>query len=467
MSFDFHTAVVGSGSGGLTVAVGLSKLGKTVALIEKHHVGGDCTNVGCIPSKALIHGAKKVKSGGLTAEQVLQRVRERRDHLRDEETEWVQEIKNLSFLRGHARFTDSHTLRLSSDDGTERTVTAKNIVLATGSRPRSLELEGLSQERLLTNETMFEERGRPAHLAIVGGGVIGLEMAFAFRNLGSRVSLIHRGDRVLKVSEPEVSELLHERLEEVGVELYLAAEPSRFEESSQSLKLVDGRHLEAVDRVLVAAGRVPNLDLDLDTVGVQYDRKGIATDRLGRASVPNIYAIGDINHRSRFTHSANHQGRRLVKKLVFPFLPNPAPEPYYPSATFTDPEVAQVGPALAQLKTMFRPELIKTEFVLLKDTDRGYTMGIEHGFVMIHALAVTGRVLSATVVGPAAGEMISLLTFCVTNGLTMYKLADLVFPYPVLSEAVKKASDNFVFGTLGSLHTELYRYLRYRWARPE
>ena len=466
MDNEFHTIIVGSGSGGLTVAVGLSKLGKKIALIEKDHIGGDCTNVGCVPSKTLIHASEHVGGEiGLEPEEVLEWVRERRDDLRDEETEFVEELPNVTLIRGHARFVDSKRLEVTSRDGNIRVVSARNIVLATGSSPRRLRIEGLPNTRLLTNENLFELKKAPLHLAIVGGGVIGVEMAFAFRRLGGDVSVIDRGTRLLKVSEVEAGELLAERFVEEDIGLYLESEVLRYDDDTEILHLKDGQRLHDVDRVLVAAGRVPNLDLDLDKAGVEFHERGIPTDGLGRTNQPHIYAIGDINGDSAFTHSANHQGRRLVRVLAFPFLPRPGKQPHYPSATFSDPEVAQVGPTLQELHKLYHPELVSTHLVPLSDTDRGYTMDVEHGFVKLNVMAVTGRLLSATIVAPAAGEMISLLTASVNHGISVYKLADLVFPYPVLSDAIKKAANDYVFSTLTGLHKELFRYLRYRLRR--
>lgn len=452
----YHTIVVGAGSGGLTVAVGLSRLGKRVALVERRYVGGDCTNYGCIPSKTLIHESKG------SEKDVLALVRLRRDHLRDEETDWVRNLKRVDFLVGEARFLTSNSMELTAPDGARSVLRSKNIVLATGSRPRKVQIEGLDSSRTLTNETVFEETSPPGHLVIVGAGVIGMEMAFAFRRLGSRVTVVDRGDRVLKVSEPEVSSLLLKRLEQIGVSCILGALPLSFDQKSGSLRLSNGQSIFGVDRVLLAAGRAPNLDLDLDKAGVRYDERGLPTDSAGRTNVPNIYAVGDVNHRSAFTHSANEQGRRLVKKLVFGSLARLGAEPSYPSATFTDPEVAQVGPPRSVLLETYPEKALHSQTIQLKDTDRGYTMGISDGFVTLHARVLTGELLSATVVAPAAGEMISLLTFAVNNGVSMYKLADLVFPYPVLSEAIKKAANGYLFETLGSLPGQLYRYLRYR-----
>jgi pyruvate/2-oxoglutarate dehydrogenase complex dihydrolipoamide dehydrogenase (E3) component len=151
-----------------------------------------------------------------------------------------------------------------------------------------------------------------------------------------------------------------------------------------------------------------------------------------------------------------------MPRLAFGWLPSPGREPHYPSTTFTDPEVAQVGPSLELLQKQYGTRMIRSEFVALENTDRGYTMQLDHGFVLIHCMALTGTVLSATIVAPNAGEMISLLTFAVNHRIRMYALSDLVFPYPVLSEAIKKAADGFVFGTLGKLPRELLCYFRYR-----
>lgn len=444
----YHTAVIGAGSGGITVAVGLSKLGKSVALIEKKQVGGDCTNVGCIPSKTLIHASNDPH---LTPRQVLARVRDRRDHLRDEETQWLSELNGVRLKFGEARFLDSHTLEL---DGAER-ISARNFVIATGSRPRELPLG-----RVLTNETLFDLEEPPRHLAIVGGGVIGCELAFAFRRLGSRVTLLDFLDRLMSVSEPEVSELLSRRFKAIGVELRLGVGAESFQ--GGSLKLSDGSSVDEVDEVLLAAGRVPNLDLDLERAGVEFNKHGIPTNHFGRTNVSHIYAIGDVNLNSAFTHSANHQGRRLVQKLCFPLLPLGA-EPHYPAATFSDPEVAQVGPPLARLQQKYHPKLIRSCKVDLKDTDRGYTSDIQEGFVLIHALKLTGKVLSATIVAPCAGEMIPVLTHAVNGGATMFSLAGLVFPYPTLAEAIKKAASNYVFETLPQLHKDSLAHLFYGW----
>ncbi len=466
---EFHTAVIGAGSGGLTVAVGLAGLGKKVALVEKKYVGGDCTNVGCVPSKTLIHLANHAQ--GVSPAEILAKVREHRDELRIEETEWVKGMEHVSFFEGEARFEDANTLAVALDDGGTETVRARHIVIATGSVPVRIPLEGLPEEKTLTNESLFDLENLPEHLVIVGGGIIGCEMAFAFHKLGSRVSVVDLAERVLSPLEPEVSELISQRFDALGVDVYLKAKGSRFDDATGTLFLdQEGREvrLEGVDKVLLAVGRKPQLELGLDKVGLQATKRGLPVNAWGRTAVKSVYAVGDVNPNSAFTHSANAEGRRLVQKLAFPYLPV-GEEPVYPSATFTSPEVSQVGPTLAELRKRFHPSLVKTYRVDLKDTDRGYTQffGPEDGFVLVHALRLTGRVLSATVVAHTASEMIPLLTHAVNNRVTMFKLSGHVFPYPTLSEAVKKAASNYTFETLPNLPREAWAYLSHRWRSRE
>lgn len=456
----FHTAIVGAGSGGLTVTVGLANLGKSVALIEKKHIGGDCTNVGCIPSKTLIHLVKQQ----LSPEEILTKVRQRRDHLREEETHWIRNYKNVTLFEAEAKFLDKETLELS----TSQQIKAKHIVIATGSSPNRINISGLADNRILTNETLFDLQHPPKHLAILGGGIIGCEMSFAFRKLGCEVTLIDTGARILKVLEPEVSTLIQKRMQDEGINLMLQAQAQSYDEASQTLILQQANNTLEVkaDKVLMAIGRKANVQtLALEQAGVVFDKRGIPTNKAAQSNIPSIYAIGDVNHRSAFTHSANAQGRKLVQTIAFPFLPVKA-DPIFPSATFTDPEIAQVGPTLEKLKTQFHPGLIKTYQFELSKTDRAYTQDLKEGFIIIHAMQLTGRILSATIVAPNASEMLSLLTYAVNQHISLYKLSSLVFPYPVMSEAIKKIADQFVFATLPKLPKELVSYLRYRWQTP-
>ncbi len=204
MTEHYSTIVIGAGSGGMTVAIGMANLGRKVALVEGGDVGGDCTNVGCVPSKTLIHLAKNFRPG-MNADEILQEVTRKRDALRDKETEEVTHMENLIFVKGWAKFTGSKTLSVSNDGETRR-MTAENIVIATGARPRMIDIPGLPQERTLTNMSLFDLRDMPKHLVIAGAGVIAMEMAFAFQKLGAKVTMYALDDRPLTVYIPEVAE---------------------------------------------------------------------------------------------------------------------------------------------------------------------------------------------------------------------------------------------------------------------
>ena len=464
----FHSIIIGAGSGGLTVAVGLAGLGKPVAVIEALHVGGDCTNVGCVPSKTLIHQAKV--HGASDAVRALAEVRRKRDALRDKETHEFGKLPNLSLIFGRARLMSPRQVAVALPEGGERILHADHIVIATGARPRRLTIPGLPAARLLTNETIFELPAAPQHLAIFGGGVIGMELAFAFRKLGSQVSVITTAPRVMDKFIPEVSKALGAALHTHSIALYTAASAHSYDEASQTLRITEHEQLTAlqgVDAVLVAIGRERNLEgLGLEPLGVRFSaRTGISTDAYGRTTIPGIYAIGDVTATSTFTHSANAQGRRVVQRIALPWLPARSAEPSYPSATFSDPEVATAGMNQQQITARYHPQLIKRIRVdLVTQTDRGYTDDLQQGFIIVDALRVTGHILAVTIVGPRASEMISLFNLAIQEGLSLYKLYRIVYPYPTFPSGIQKVADTFLRETLTNLRQELLIYLRYRWA---
>ena len=466
----FHTIIIGAGSGGLTVAVGLANLGKPVAMIEALHVGGDCTNVGCVPSKTLIHQAEV--RGTHDPNGALAEVRRKRNALRERETHEFGVVPNLTLIFGRAHLIGAKQVSVTLPEIGERTLSAENIVIATGARPRKITIPGLPSERMLTNETVFELPEAPRHLAVIGGGVIGVELAFAFRKLGSHISMIDMAPRLLTRHLPEVAAVVETSLRTKGVNLHFGVSVHSYNAATQTLWIERQgmmTAIEGVDYVLIAVGRERNLDgMGLETVGVQFSaHEGIVTDSYGRTNVPGIYAIGDVTTTSAFTHSANAQGRRVVQRIAFPWLPARAPEPFYPSATFSDPEVATTGMSQQQISQRFRPELIKRIQVnLATQTDRGYTDDLQQGMIIVDVVRLTGRILSVTIVGPRASEMISLFTLVIQEGISLYTLYRVVYPYPTFSSGIQKVADAFLRETLTNLHSEVRTYLRYRWARP-
>jgi dihydrolipoamide dehydrogenase len=467
----YQTIVIGAGSGGMTVAIGLAVLGKKVALIEGHHVGGDCTNVGCVPSKTLIHLAKNFKEGE-NPDEVLQETIRKRDHLRNVETEEIKEIENLTFIEGMAKFSSAKTLDVTNSTGETTEYTAENIVISTGARPRQLKIDGLPAERYLTNIELFVLEDAPKHLVIVGAGVIALEMAFAFEKLGTKVTLFALDKRALMTSIPEAADAIQASLDCKGITIHYGATAKSYDEATQTLTLVQGETeitANNVDKVLVAIGRVRNIDsLGLEQAGVKSDpRMGVLVNSFGETNIKGVYAIGDVTPTSAFTHSANAQGRRVVQRIAFPFLPVAKKEPLFPNATFSDPEVATVGLTVAELEAQCHPEAIKRIRVDLKgNTDRAYTDGIEEGFIIVDAVRLTGRILHATIVAPHASEMISFFTLAMSQKISLYKIYRLVYPYPTFSSGILKVGDFFMRETLTNLLNEIGAYLRYRFARP-
>ncbi|MCK6584617.1 MAG: NAD(P)/FAD-dependent oxidoreductase [Anaerolineales bacterium] len=471
MTEHFQTIVIGAGSGGMTVAIGLAGLGKQVALIEGKHVGGDCTNVGCVPSKTLIHLAKNFKPG-MNADDLLREVTRKRDALREKETEEVKHIENLTFIEGMAQFTAPKRLRVTHPDGSSHELTADNIVIATGARPRMIDIPGLPAERTLTNESLFDLTCLPKHLVIVGAGIIALEMAFAFQKLGSQVTMFALDKRPMMTAIPEASEAIQNELERRRITTYYNATAQSFDESTRTLTIQQDEQLitlHNVDKVLVAIGRVRNLDsLGLEQAGVKVDpRLGILVNSYGETNVKGVYAIGDVTPTSAFTHSANAQGRRVVQRIAFPYLPLAKKEPLFPNATFSDPEVAAVGLTQKELAEYCHPQIIKRIRVDFKThTDRGYTDGIENGFIIVDAVRLTGQILHATVVGPSASEIISFFTLAISQKISLYKIYRLVYPYPTFSSGILKVADFFMRDTLPNLGKELAAYLKYRFAKP-
>lgn len=471
MNKDYYpNLVIGAGSGGLTVAIGLANLGKEVGLVEANDVGGDCTNVGCVPSKTLIHLAANYKPG-IDIGGILAEVTRKRNALRDKETDEVRHTHNLELINGNAKFSGAKKIIITASDGETREISAGNIIIATGARPRILDIPGIPSERLLTNESLFDITTAPSHLAIIGAGIIAVELAFAFRKLGTQVTLIALDPRVLPVYSVEVSEAIQPELEKHGITTYYNATSDSYDEKTRTLNVRSGEStfpIPDVDRVLLAVGRVRNIDkLDLEKAGIDFDRTGIRVDSFGRTNVKGFFAIGDVTPTSAFTHSANAQGRRVVQKISFPWLPVRRPEPIFPTATFSDPEVATVGLTSKQIAEKCHPELILRLRVDLKNLDRGYTDGVENGFILVDAVRLTGTILGVTIVGPRASEMISLFTLAISKRISLYNLYGLVYPYPTFSNGVLKIADAFMRETLPNLPREVITYLRYRFVRKQ
>lgn len=452
--------VIGAGSGGLTVAVGLSSFGRRVRLIERAEVGGDCTNSGCIPSKTLLHAS--AEPGTRSGSEVLAYVRSRRDRLRDEETEHFGSLDGIDLQFGTARLVGPGLVEVVAADGSIETIETKHVVIATGSRARRLPIEGLSTSRYLTNTELFEETEPPSKLVIVGGGPIGVEMATAYRRLGAEVVVLEAEPRLLPAMLPEASAIVERSLTRSGVEVRAGLVAKSFDDSTRIMRIgpLDGDvtdEIPDVDRVLMAVGRVPNSEgLGLEELGIELDRGHVVVDAKGRTSRDRVWAVGDVSTEGGTTHLANAWGRRVIKAIIAP----PAPagsRPLHPAVTFSAPEAAMIGEQPVEV-----PAHVRRIHYDLARADRAFTDGVEDGIIVVDVRRFSGKILGATVVGPRAGELISTFSLAMTAGVRLQKWYPVVWPYPAYSDALGAVVDDFMLQHLRSLHTDFARWL---WGR--
>jgi dihydrolipoamide dehydrogenase len=456
----YKAAVIGAGSGGLTLAIGLAGFGHDIALIEGGKVGGDCTNVGCVPSKALLHAARA------GSDDAFQYVRDKRDELTEREDEEMLEHDQIHLVRGWAKLTDQrgpHVVEVTAGDGSTVEVRAENVIVCAGSQPIEFPIEGLDPERLLTNENLFELFTAPTKVVLIGGGVISLEMATAFRDLGSDVEIIELQDRLIPNEDPLVSSTIQEALEARGVLAHTSTSIERFEGTTAHLS--NGNTITDVDKVILAVGRRPRFgSLGLEEAGVETSKRGIVADSWGRTSVEGIWAVGDITGNTLTTHGANAIGRRTVRAIALPYLPKTGDPRTMANAVYSRPEIASVGMSYAEVQALPKSGRRRYE-VQISDLDRGYTDDVEHGVAMVDVEKFTGKILRAAIVAPAAGEIIGIYTLAIDQGIGMRKMFAMVHPYPSYAQLVGQIADDFARDTYPALHKEWWAMVRGRIAK--
>lgn len=454
MGIASDVVVVGAGAAGLAAATTARRRGASVTIVERGRLGGDCTWVGCVPSKALLEQARKVHGGremGLEGEvdfaAAMERVQQIVLRVSSDEDRPTLERQGIRVLEGSATFTAPRTL---SVDGTA--VHGGVIVLATGTRPLVPPVRGLREADPLTNETVFDLRERPRRLAVMGGGPIGLELGQAFARLGSEVTILEGLPRIAPREEPETSAVLAEVLRGEGLRLVLgtfvdAVEPVG--DGSQRLHTSDGQTVEA-DAILCAVGRQPVTDgLDVDRGGVELDDKGFVktNDRL-ETTAERTYAVGDVVGRLQFTHVAYDMGALAVNNALGR-IPRGWDPRAVPWATFTDPEVGRVGVTEADAYAEHGPAA-KVAYLPLHETDRAKTTGATTGFVKViagpHAVVRGiggGQVLGGTVVAPTGGDVVSELALAIRTKMITGRIAQTVHAYPTWSLALREAVATF------------------------
>ena len=449
----YDLVVIGGGTAGLVSAVGAAGLGAHVAIVERHRLGGDCLNQGCVPSKAMLRTARTIgelrraeglgiRVAGIEVDfrAVMRRVRQRRATLaRNDSAERLAGL-GIHVFFGDAAFKSAREIVVGS-----RVLRFNRAAIATGSRPAVPSIPGLSDTPYLTNETVFELTERPDRLLVIGGGAIGCELSQAFARLGSRVTVLDAAPRVLANDDPDASAVVQRALTADGVRLELGAVISRVaagRDGSIVLRFSrsDGVDEEiASDRLLVATGRAPNIDrLEVARAGIEAGPQGIIVDDHLRTSNRRVYAAGDVCSRLQFTHAADAMARILVENALF-FGRRKMSALTIPWCTYTDPEVAHVGLTAADAETR-RPD-VQTISVPLSDVDRAVLDDEADGFVRVHHKR--GRVLGCTIVAAHAGDLIGQAGQAIARGASLNDWSSTIYPYPTQAEALKRAGDAY------------------------
>ena len=462
----YHLVVIGAGTAGLVTAAAAAGLGAKVALVERQMMGGDCLNVGCVPSKSLLAAARSVAGVRRAGEfgvrvpegvhvdfpAVMQRMRRLRAGISPHDSAARFRDLGVDVFLGNASFRDDEVILV--DDAELR---FRSAVIATGARAAAPPIEGLPDVPYLTNETVFSLTELPQRLGIVGAGPIGCELAQAFARFGSQVYLVEATHGVLPREDPEASELVAEALGRDGVTLLCCGENLRVEPAGSAVRLGvishKADHQVVVDRLLVATGRAPNVEgLNLPVAGVNFDlTHGVLVDDRLRTSNPRIFAAGDVCSPLKFTHAADFMARTVVQNALFPISSRFRSETV-PWCTYTSPELARIG--ITEREAEEQGLQVNTFKVDLQSVDRALLDGTTTGFVKIHTAKSGDRIRGATIVAENAGDLIGQLSMAMTHDLGLKALAKTVHPYPTLAESLRKAGDLYNRSRLTPLVTK-------------
>jgi pyruvate/2-oxoglutarate dehydrogenase complex dihydrolipoamide dehydrogenase (E3) component len=449
----YNLAVVGAGTAGLVAAHAAAALGAQVALIERGLLGGDCLNVGCVPSKAIIrtsrlyaemhdaehYGAQTPAGIRVDFPAVMQRMRGIRARISRVDSVRRLRAAGVDVFFGEARFTGTDALTV---DGAK--LRFKKAMIATGARPDTPPIPGLAEAGYLTNENIFDLTELPRRLLVIGGGPLGCELAQAFCRFGAQTTIAQAWPMFLPKEERDAAQILSDAFARDGIEVRLntKAVNVRLEGGQKLVDLVsdDYQSTVAVDAILTGTGRVPNVEsMNLEAAGVDYDTAtGIRVDDFLRTSNPRIYAAGDACLEHKFTHTADASARIVVQNALF-LGRQRLSSLTIPWCTYTDPEIAHVGLYVREARAGGIP--VKTFTIPIHDVDRAIADGEEAGFVKIHVKERTDRILGATIVARHAGEMINEITLAMVAGIGLRALARVIHAYPTQAEAIRKAAD--------------------------
>ncbi|MEM9017394.1 MAG: mercuric reductase [Verrucomicrobiota bacterium] len=450
----YNLVVIGAGTAGLVAAAGSAGMGAKVALIERELLGGDCLNVGCVPSKAIIasaHAAAVARDAGQLGVNVpegvtvdfgaaMARMRELRASISPHDSAQRFTDLGIDVFLGAAKFTGPDTIEVGGEE-----LRFAKAVIATGARAAAPPIQGLEDVEYLTNETLFSLTELPESIGIVGAGPIGSEMAQTFARFGSRVTLFTGRSGVMPKEDPEAGAIVGKELERDGVEIRDFGSSLSVENGTDG-KIIcsdangDSETKVSVEKLLVAVGRAPNVNgLGLEEGGVQYDRRiGVEVNDYLQTSNKKIYAAGDVCSRFKFTHAADFMARNVIRNALFGGRAKTS-DLVIPWTTYTSPEVSHVGLTWEELEA--QEDKLDVFRVEMSSVDRAILEGDTDGFVKIHVKKGTDRIVAATIVAKNAGDLISQVSQAMTAGIGLGKIASTISPYPTQGEAIRKVGD--------------------------
>lgn len=446
-SYDYEVAVIGAGPGGYETAIKAAQLGKKTCIVEEKSFGGTCLNVGCIPTKVLIRTANLVSEiraasefavDGIDPAAVsvdMKKLQQRKNGIVKTLTGGVQALlrgNHVAVEKGRAAFVDAHTLDLG-----DKTITAENMIVATGSKvfmPPFIAIEG--ESRVITSDEALELDSLPERMAVIGGGVIGVEFAYLFSKLGVKVTVLELMDQILPMVDPEISAMARKSLEKGGVTFRLGAKVKTIRDNHVHFELGGKEEETAADLVLMAVGRVPNTEgLNAEGIGLVFDRKAIQTNERLQTNIPNIYAVGDVNGKVMLAHTASHEGMTALTNLCGGYA-----EVDYdkiPSCIYITPEIASIG--LTEEKAKERAGKIKVGRFPLAANGKSMIEGSTEGMAKVILDETTGEILGVHLFGSHVTEMIGEVSAAMAAELTAEEVIGSIHPHPTVNEAVGEA----------------------------
>jgi dihydrolipoamide dehydrogenase len=454
--FERNLVVIGAGAGGLVTAYIAAALKAKVTLIEKHKMGGDCLNTGCVPSKALIRSARLLSQMARSQElgirearaefdfaEIMQRVQRTVQAIEPHDSIKRYTELGVEVVEGAAKIVTPWEVEIARKDGATQRLTTRSIVIAAGGRPLVPAIPGLDEVDYLTSDNVWDLRELPKRLLVLGGGAIGCELAQAFARFGSKVTLVQQGPRILNREDPEVSELVAQQFADEGIAVLASHRASRFViENGEKVLVAEHAGGEAripFDAVLLAVGRAANLaGYGLEELDVKTART-VETNAFLQTNYPNIYAVGDVAGPFQFTHTAAHQGwYAAVNALLDGFWGFKADYSVIPWATFVDPEVARVG--LNEQEAKEKGIACEVSRYNFDELDRAIVDGETQGFVKVLTVPGKDKILGVTIVGEHAGELIAEYVLAMKHGIGLNKILGTIHIYPTLAEANKYAA---------------------------